>query len=451
MSGPGWEPVAERQRITTLDVLRGVAICGMLFANILFFAFPATSRNLMAEGAGAADRLVAVFVGLFVDGKFYTLFSILFGVGLALQSLRAAERDRPFVGVYVRRLVILMLIGIAHGLLFSSPDILAFYAAVAFVALPFRNLRPRALLATAVIVYAIGVLAIGLYAARVPGAALPAEPSWGELVEEGRGAVGASDDAADRASPESASAAAARITFLPLATRLFGVSELELYEFMADEERVFRSGTWSEMVRYRAVMYLAVGVPLRLLLVSWRVLALFLLGIYFVKRALFLKVEGDPGLYRKMAVYGVVVGMALQMVGAGAQSLAGDFVVALAIFLVGVFAGVPALSLGYAGLTALVCARWGESVTVRSLAAVGRTALTNYIGQSVICGLIFYSYGLGLYGQLTGTQAMLIAILILAAQVIASTVWLRYFRFGPLEWAWRSASYWRVQPMRRAV
>ncbi len=443
MSGPGWEPVAERERITTLDVLRGVAICGMLFANILFFAFPATSRNLMAEGAGAADRLVALFVGLFVDGKFYTLFSILFGVGLALQSLRAAERDRPFVGVYVRRLVILILFGLAHGLLFSSPDILAFYAAVAFVALAFRNLRPRTLLATAVIVYAIGVLAIGLYAARVPGASLPAEPSWGELVEESRGAVGASD--------ESASAAAARITFLPLAPRLFQVSELELYEFMADEERIFRSGTWSEMVRYRAVMYLAVGVPLRLLFVSWRVLALFLLGIYFVKRALFLKVEGDPGVYRKMAVYGVVVGMVLQMAGAGAQSLAGDSVVALAIFLVGVFAGVPALSLGYAGVTALVCARWGESVPVRSLAAVGRTALTNYVGQSVICGLIFYSYGLGLYGQLTGTQAMLIATLILAAQAIASTVWLRYFRFGPLEWAWRSASYWRVQPMRRAV
>ncbi|UCC82612.1 MAG: DUF418 domain-containing protein [Gemmatimonadota bacterium] len=446
---PGrWGPVSGAERIVTLDVLRGVAICGMLLANIIIFALPADSRNVMVEGAAAADQAVALFLGLLVEGKFYTLFSILFGMGLALQSLRAEESRIAFTGLYVRRLIVLLVIGLVHGLLLSAVDILAFYALIAFIALPFRKLEARPLLVTAVALYLGNVIALGVYAQRAPGGALPGEPNWQQLVDERSGPSGQVEEDF-RAGSSSGSEMVTGVTLIPLVTKILRVSELELYEFMADEERIFREGTWAEQVRHRAVSYLVVAMSLRLVFLTWRVLALFILGMYFVKRSLFLERDRNLGHYKTIVFSGLVLGLLLELTGGAAQQLSGEYVVAIWVFLIGINLGIPALSLSYAGAVALACARNAGSSVVRSLAALGRAALTNYVGQSVICGLIFYSYGLGLFGRLSGTEALLLAVPNLAGQLVLSVVWLRFFRFGPLEWAWRSLSYWQVQPMRR--
>ncbi len=430
---PGrWGPVSAEERIVTLDVLRGVAICGMLLANIVIFAFPASSRNMMGGAATAAEVAVATVLALLVEGKFYTLFSILFGMGLALQSWRADERGRPFIGVYVRRMIVLLVIGVAHGLLFSAVDILAFYALIALIALPFRRLEARSLLVTAVALYLGSIVALGVYAQRALGGALPGEPNWQQLLDE---RAGASGDAL-RAGGASASGIATGVTFIPLVTKVFEVS-------------IFSEGTWAEQVRHRAVSYLAVVMPLRLVFLSWRVLALFILGMYFVKRSLFLERDRNLGHYRTIVFSGLVLGLLLELTGGAAQQLSGEYVAAIWVLLIGFNMGIPALSLSYAGAVALACARNAGSSVVRSLAALGRTALTNYVGQSVICGLIFYSYGLGLFGELSGIEALLLAVPILAAQLVVSVVWLKFFRFGPLEWAWRSLSYWQIQPLRR--
>jgi uncharacterized protein len=413
-------------------VLRGVAICGMLLANIVIFAFPASSRNMMGGAATAAEVAVATVLALLVEGKFYTLFSILFGMGLALQSWRADERGRPFIGVYVRRMIVLLVIGVAHGLLFSAVDILAFYALIALIALPFRRLEARSLLVTAVALYLGSIVALGVYAQRALGGALPGEPNWQQLLDE---RAGASGDAL-RAGGASASGIATGVTFIPLVTKVFEVS-------------IFSEGTWAEQVRHRAVSYLAVVMPLRLVFLSWRVLALFILGMYFVKRSLFLERDRNLGHYRTIVFSGLVLGLLLELTGGAAQQLSGEYVAAIWVLLIGFNMGIPALSLSYAGAVALACARNAGSSVVRSLAALGRTALTNYVGQSVICGLIFYSYGLGLFGELSGIEALLLAVPILAAQLVVSVVWLKFFRFGPLEWAWRSLSYWQIQPLRR--
>jgi uncharacterized protein len=443
-----WGPVPGAERIVTLDVLRGVAICGMLLANIIIFALPAASRNLMGEGATATEQAVALFLGLLVEGKFYTLFSILFGMGLALQSMRAERRGTAFTSLYVRRLMVLLVIGVAHGLFFSAVDILAFYALIALIAIPFRRLEARSLLVTGVALYLGSVVALGVYAQRAPGGALPGEPDWQELLDEHGGASWQGEEAT-RAGDASASEMATEVTLIPLVTQVFQVSEPELYEFMADEERIFRGGTWAEQVRHRAVSYLAVVMPIRLIFLSWRVLALFLLGIYFVKVSLFLERDRDPGRYKTIMFSGLVVGLLLELAGGAAQQMGGGYTAAIWISLIGFNVGIPALSLGYAGSVALVCGRGAGSRVVRWLAALGRTALTNYVGQSVICGLIFYSYGLGLFGQLSGTEALLLAVPILAGQLMLSVAWLAFFRFGPLEWAWRSLSYWELQPLRR--
>ena len=188
--------------------------------------------------------------------------------------------------------------------------------------------------------------------------------------------------------------------------------------------------------------------PLRLVFLSWRVLALFLVGMYFVKLWLFLERDRNLGRYRTMVFSGLVLGLALELTGGAAQQLSGEYAAAIWVVLIGFNIGIPALSLSYAGAVALACARNAGSSVVRWLAALGRTALTNYVSQSVICGLIFYSYGLGLFGRLSGTEALLLAVPILAGQLVLSVVWLRFFQFGPLEWAWRSLSYWQVQPLR---
>jgi uncharacterized protein len=406
-----WGPVADAERSTTLDALRGVAIFGMLLANILIFALPAESRGLLGAGATSLDNVVALFQGILVEGKFYTLFSILFGMGLALQSKRAEDRGSPFTKMYLRRILALAVIGIAHGLLLFSADILAFYAIIALAALPFRKLQPRALLRAAVTVYAAGVLIMGAYSMGSPERQLPSEPDWRALAA------------------------------------VEGGARAQLYEFMADEERVFQRGSFAEMVQHRTVTYLVVGMPLRLLFTSLRTLGLFLLGMYLLKRGVFVDGERNGQLYRKLLAYGLTYGVLLQLVGGAAQGFTGLHPFVLVIFLIGVFAGIPALSLGYAGGVAMLCAAKPGSGMVRSLAAVGRTALTNYVGQSVILGSIFYSFGLGLFGRLSAAQAVLLAIPVFAVQAAFSVIWLRHFRFGPLEWLWRTLSYWRIQPL----
>jgi uncharacterized protein len=350
-------------------------------------------------------------------------------MGLALQSLRADQRGRPFIGLYVRRMIVLLGIGLLHAACFSAIDILAFYALIGLIALLLRNLEARSLLVTAVALYLGTTFALCVYAQRAPGGVLPGEPDWGELAGGPTGA-GASEESIG-------------LTFIPLVTSALQVSEPELYEFMADEERVFREGTWAEQARHRAVTYLTLA-PIRFIFLSGRVLALFLLGIFFVRVALFVERERDPGLYKTMVISGLVLGLLLEMVGGVAQQMGGGHAVAIWVTLFGFNLGIPALSMAYAGSVALACRRFAGSRAILWLAALGRTALTNYVGQSVIFGLLFYSYGLGLFGELSGIEALLLAAPILAVQVVLSVVWLEFFRFGPLEWAWRTLTYGRL-------
>jgi uncharacterized protein len=427
-----WGPVPEKKRIVTLDAIRGVALFGILLENISLFAFPVESVNPVTEYTTTADQWAAVFRLVFVDGKFYPLFCILFGMGIALQSRRAEESEGAFARTYIRRLVVLMLIGVAHGLLFFSADILAFYAVVAFAALPFRKARPKSVLVMAFVFFLVSPLMMGGYAVLNPENPTPAEPDWHQLLKNERLALQAADESAvSDAGPESFRERV-WVPFPSLVTTLTSASKLEFYEFMADEQRIFQTGTFVEMVWYRAALCFLVFWPLRLIFLSWGILALFLLGVYFAHSPFF-----DTGQHRRthqtILFLGFFLGIILQVVGGAAQGL-----------------GSIGLSLSYASGVTLICARTNRSIVGRSLVAAGRTALTNYLGQSVVCGFFFYSYGLGLFGQLTLAQAVLLAVPIFVGQLIFSTVWLRFFQFGPMEWVWRTLTYWRIQPMRRS-
>jgi uncharacterized protein len=442
-----WGPVTEQERIEILDVLRGLAIFGILLANILIFAFPVQSAGIAGEQAVGADNVAAMFVALFVEGKFYTLFSLLFGMGLALQSTRSEERKTPFTGVYLRRLVVLLLIGVAHGVLLFAADILAFYALVALIALPFRKLAPKTLLTTGVALYAVGIIALAGYVTVSPTGAMPADPDWQELLETRREILEGSDDSVAGEAREPPDATDA--LFIVRVTKLLPVAELEFYEFMADEHRIFSSGTFGEMARHRAATFFMSGMPLKLSFVSWRVLALFLIGMYFARSSRLRGSARSPREWKNTAISAFTVGMLLQLVGGVTQPAMDESVMFTGIALTGILVGTLVLSLSYAAGAAAVTASRGRSIIVQAFAAVGRMALTNYLGQSLVCGFIFYSVGLGLFGRLHLAEAVALALPIFAIQLLASAVWLRSFRFGPAEWIWRTLSYGKLQPMRR--
>jgi uncharacterized protein len=444
-----WGPVLEKDRIATLDVLRGVAILAMLLANILIYAFPLKAPNMTTEGANPADQLVAMLLALFIEGKIYVLFAILFGMSLALQSKRAEDCGRDFTKLYIRRLIVLILFGISHGLLLYVGDILTFYAIIAFIALLFRKIQPKLLLKIAIAISVCGMLIQGSYAIRNPGAALPSAPDWQQLLETHRMESQATTDSNDRNPGTGQLAKTPPFPLISVAKSLTSKSELELYEFMADEHRIFRSGAWGEMVLHRSVNYFFVLLPLKVVFLGCWVLALFLLGIYFTKRSFFLEAGRRRDVYKTMMFSGFVIGMILQFAGGAAQMAVGKNIMLLPVFLIGIFVGGLGLSLSYAGSFTILCMKKGRSKLVRPVAAVGRMALTNYLGQSVICGLIFYSFGFGLFGQLHLWHAALMTLPIIVFQFVFSTIWLRFFQFGPAEWLWRSLSYWQLQPILR--
>jgi uncharacterized protein len=218
---------------------------------------------------------------------------------------------------------------------------------------------------------------------------------------------------------------------------------------MADEKRVYQSGPWGEMVLHRTVTFAVMLFFANLMMFGGRCLGLFLLGIALIRDGLFDEPDRHRRTFRRFVIFGLAAGVPLQVAGLIVQalyprSLAGEMGNFLFLYL-----GSMGMSLAYVGGIALFCLRRDRLARLRPLAAVGKTALTNYLAHSVICGLIFYGYGLGLFGRIGHAAALALVLAIFAAQLVISPLWLRWFRYGPIEWLWRSATYWKPQPMRR--
>ncbi len=420
------EPVGEQERIVTLDVLRGVAVLGILLVNILTFAFTFSEFSTFAwREMAPIDAAARLFVKFFAEFKFITIFSLLFGMGLAIQNQRARQRSAPFARTYVRRLIILLLIGLAHGLLLWYGDVLCLYAVVGLLAFLFRNLRPRTLLIVAVCLFFVPFGLMGGCAAMSPGQDLSRPPDWEEIAKEyDQSYPGSRDDPSYKAT-------------------------MKFYGFMADEKRIYQSGTWGEMVAHRAVIYLLFLNMANLLVIGWRCLALFLLGMYLIRRGFFDDGERHRRLYKWLVIGGLAVGVPMQVAAIIVEDLGHRTGLMSLTDTALIYVATVGVAMAYVGAIALLCLRRQWVKRLRPFAAVGRMALTNYLAHSIVCGLIFYSYGLGLFGAVGVATTLLVVLLVYIAQLILCPIWLRRFRFGPMEWLWRSATYWRLQPMRR--
>ncbi len=410
-------PVREGERLASLDVLRGIAVLGILYMNIQSFSMPgAAYGNPTAYGdLGGADLVVWLVGDLFFHNKFLTIFSMLYGAGIVLLTERLGASHRPVRRVHYRRNAVLLLIGVMHAHVLWSGDILYDYAACAMILFTFRNAGPRTLIAAGIVFLAVE-LAISVSFAVEAG---PPDPY-------------------------------SRYAWLP---------DPQIIDY---ELETFR-GSWRAQMRWRvadALLMETIGFALG---TFWWAGGLMLIGMALYKAGFF-SARSQPGTY--MGWIGVAMLVALPVTGYGVWR---NFEAGWDHGYSDRFGWIPGrlaspfMSLGICSVVMLWC-QWrtliGEAgpglrralagLTVyERVAAAGRMALTNYLMQTIICTLLFYGHGLGLFGYLERRGQLAVVLAIWLAQLVYSPLWLRYFRFGPFEWVWRSVTYFKPQPMLR--
>ncbi len=359
------------------------------------------------------DRAAEWLIRFLGEGKFYSLFSLLFGLGFTLLMDRIEARGGRFVPLYLRRLFVLLGIGMVHAFLIWMGDILVMYALLGFLLLLFRKARPRTLLIWAVILVATPLLF---------NAAATGLVALGRSVPEGAREI----------------------------DLVFAQTEAN---YAADVERAYRvyaSGSFAEITRQRVYDYTNMGLS-SFFVMGFNVMAMFLVGAYFGRRQIFQNLEANRNLFRKLLLWGSLIGLtgnalyATLVMPLSRIRLSGPLLVAT----VGQGIGAPLLSLAYTSAFCLLMLSPGWSRRLQVLAPAGQMALTNYLMQSIICTLIFYGYGLGLYGQVGAAVGIGLTVAIYLFQVLLSRWWMQRFRYGPAEWLWRSLTYLKLQPMGR--
>jgi len=391
-------PVAPDERIHALDLLRGWAMFGVLWSNL-------NDHFGTIDPVTAFDRGLAWAQGWLVEGRFYTLLCLLFGVGFGIQLLRATERGVDIKTVYYRRSFVLLLIGAVHGYLIWDGDILAMYALVAFALVMFRTANTRRILIVAILLWFFAP----------------------EIVNR--------------------------------AVRLAGMNFFNQSIHNQSTDWVLAHGSWLQIEPIRIAKNLEwLGRwGLRFYFV---ILAMFLMGLWAIKSGYLRRVIEDPSTTRRLLLGAVIAATIGYLSNAYFAKLWPPLKVPPTgftdpyfwyprQFVRSVFSWfTEGTAIAYAAILLLLWQRPRIARLLRPLAATGRMALTTYLCQSVVCTLLFYGYGLGWYGSVSFTGMFLITLVLFGCQMAASSWWLKRFRFGPVEWFWRRITYGRLPRMR---
>jgi len=383
-------------------------LLGILPVNMIAFAhvFAAYSNPSLVAGFEGLDLIVWAVTQFVFEGKMITLFSILFGAGLFLQVTRSEARLGR-VGsarwLYFRRLLWLFVFGMLHAYFLWYGDVLAYYAVIGFLVYALRRLRPRWLLVIAAVLFCAGSLILGSVVLLVR------DPAVHRKIERG---------------------------YSPTA------------EAMRKEEQQVRGDSFLHLAARRAGQTLGMQIQLLLFFGLWRITALMLLGVALVKLDV-LTARRSVEVYLALVVAGFAVGVPLTGVSTMEAAQPFNLQRYFVDFATSEYFGTLVQALGYlGGVMAMVKLNWLPAAQ-RCLAAVGRMALTNYVSQSLICCFIFNGWGLAQFGLWSRSQQALLVLSIWVFQLVFSALWLRNFRFGPMEWLWRTLTYLRFQPFRR--
>lgn len=401
MSLPQLCPASDPERLHTLDMIRGFTLCGIPLANMLWFSgfleLSGADRRFMLDGFG--DDATLFLIRVFIHAKFYHVFAFLFGLGFALQLQRNSTGPQNLLA---RRLLLLFLIGAAHSLLWWG-DILRYYAVLGVALFGFRHCSNRQLL------YWIGAFSI------LPVLIGHAQVIW-------------------RWDPADVSVVA-----IPARDWL---------------EHVRAAGPWDLFILnlQQVVDHLARSIGNGRI---FKILAMFLLGLLVGRLGIFSNPARYAAEIRRLLWPALIIGLAGSLVATSFYyrrwGLAPDTIALLRDWLA--LVSVPALAMSYVAVLLLISLTSPEQSvlhrTLRLLVAPGRMALTNYLSQTVIALAIFHPALGDQYGRLGILTCGLLVLAILAAQLVLSHAWLARFRFGPMEWLWRSGTYGKWQPLRR--
>lgn len=391
-------PVAPNERIHALDMLRGWAMFGVLWSNL-------NDHYGTIAPTTAFDRGLTWIHWNLIESRFYTLLCLLFGIGFGIQLLRATDRGMDISSVYLRRTLILLLIGVIHGILIWNGDILTMYALVAFSLMLFRKSSSRSILITAILLW---------------------------------------------------------IFYLYFETRAEILVSWNFHNPAIHGPKVnwaLGHDSWFQIAVIRIAKYFEWYGKFCIRLYGG-ILATFLIGWWTIKSGYLMRVIQTPKTTRRLlfiAVLAAAVGYLsdnyfsllmpyhnVKITGITDPNLWNPRMIVWSIF----GWATEGTAIAYAAVLLLLLQRSKITRLLQPLGATGRMALTTYLTQSVVCTLLFYGYGLGWYGQVGYTGNLIITLVFFACQMAISSWWLKRFRFGPVEWLWRRLTYGHPIPMR---
>ena len=392
-------PVKTSERFVILDALRGFALLGICMANFPEFSLYTflSPEAVAAMPTAVADTITRYLLYVLVDGKFYTLFSLLFGIGFSIIIRNAERKGANGFRIFYRRMGMLLLFGFLHLMFIWSGDILMLYALLGMLLPLFRRVSDKKLLGWALFFLILPIAMDGVCEMTHTNLALP---------------------------------------FIHLQDTYcakYGINEANFAYWLHDAEdygTVFQFLVQGACVRMQEFI---IGNR------YFKVLGLFLIGFYIGRHRVYADLEGGRNLLVKVFRRGFTLGLPYSLLYAWSSMSGHPF--GNTLHSVCYFISVYPLGFAYASGLYLLYLKWKEGSIWKWLAAPGRMALTNYLGQSVIGMFLFYGIGLG-WGSTIGLwQTEVIVLAVFLFQMLFSRLWLSGFKFGPLEWIWRMLTY----------
>lgn len=403
-------PITGQERVGLIDSYRGFAILGILMVNMAIFYKPiAAHMGFLNFPLEPIDEYAKLFIRFFFEAKFYVIFSFLFGVGMAVQAERFQATGRDFVPFFMKRMFWLLMIGLVHGVLIWSGDILVSYAIVGMFLTLFAKVQPKWLLRWAFVAFMIGFAFMGLVYLLFIGI--------------------------EYANPEES---------LKMAK-----DQLAQHQALYDSGiKAYTEGSYMDAVKQRMTEY---GTQMMSLMYTFfSIITNFLMGAYVWRKGALLNIGKYEKALKRWILYGGSLGLLANCLMM--MKNMGTLMSELHLPALGLHFAQFGMGYSYLAILALLYHKGALRWLFEALAPVGRMAMTNYLSHSVIFTLIFYNYGFDLMetGIIGPFYGLILTFVMFISQIFISKWWLSKFRFGPMEWLWRSLTYGKLQSMKRS-
>lgn len=387
-------PLQESKRIVSIDILRGLAILGIFLVNMPSFHSPLLYIDGAERWSGGWDRILYRFSDIVAQASFYPLFAFLFGFGAIILAVRSEEKGISFPLLFTKRLSFLLVLGCIHAFFIWHGDILINYAVFGFAFLFFYKMKGRNLILLGSVCYVLPFAILGSLFLIM-----------GIFDREG---MAITTDSA----------------------------------MMKQSLEVYQSGTFTEIMSQRALDWYMVNNLFNAIILFLSIFPFFLIGAGVAKQGSLQNPSQYKRQFKAILIVSLLLGMSMKILPYVTVYHFGT------IFVQDYFGG-PLLTIFYITAITLLAEQAGASRLFHPLSYIGRMSMSNYLFQSIVCTVIFYSYGLGLYGSVSYTTGVVFLIALFCLQILLSLLWMGLFNYGPVEYVWRFVTYGKKPVMRR--